>query len=181
MELIFRTESSRDYSRVSKLIKHAFKDVPESDHTEHRLVERLRSSDAFIPKLSIVVEVDRKIIGHILLTKIHIQNDQQSFESLALAPVSVHPEFQKNGIGSKLILHAHEVARNLGFTSIVLLGHADYYPRFGYQRASKYGIQLPFNAPDENCMAIELVEDGLKGVSGIVRYPDVFFETDPSS
>ena len=176
MEIHIRQEKPADYSLVNQLIWLAFRDMAESDQTEHLLVDRLRKSDAFIPELSIVAEMDGKIVGHILLTKIHIQNEQQHFESLALAPVSVLPEFQNKGIGSKLIVQAHKVARELGYKSIVLLGHEAYYPRFGYQRARKYGIQLPFEAPDENCMVIELVEDGLKGVSGMVVYASEFFE-----
>ncbi len=62
----------------------------------------------------------------------------------------------------------------LAFTSIVLIGHANYYPRFGYQQADQYGIEWPFDVPRENCMAIELVKDGLKGVSGMVEYPKEF-------
>ncbi len=60
--------------------------------------------------------------------------------------------------------------------SIILLGHENYYPKFGYEKASKYGIVIPFDAPDENCMAIEFVKNGLKGVSGNVEYPNEFYE-----
>lgn len=147
-----------------------------SDHKEHFLVERLRKSDAFIPELSLVAEIDNEIVGHILLTKLRIENEFESFESLALAPVSVKPEFQGKGIGSRLITESHTIAKRLGYTSIILLGHESYYPRFGYDSTSKYGITMPFDVPEENCMIVSLSENGLLGVSGEVKYPKEFFE-----
>ena len=93
-----------------------------------------------------------------------------------IPPVTVLPEFQGKGIAAKLILRSHEIAKHLGYKSIVLLGHQDYYPRFGYQRCDKYNIKMPFDVPAENCMVVPLVKDGLKKVNGNVVYPDVFFE-----
>ncbi|MFG4001634.1 GNAT family N-acetyltransferase [Flavobacterium aquidurense] len=176
MEIKLRQESENDYESVFQLIEKAFEKEEYSDHKEQFLVERLRKSDAFIPELSIVAEVDNKIVGHILLTKLEIKNESKSFESLALAPVSVLPEFQRKGIGSKLIVHAHKVAKELGYKSVVVLGHQDYYPKFGYELTNKYAIEMPFDVPAENCMLIALTENGLSGVSGKVIYPSAFFE-----
>lgn len=174
--MTIRQESNNDCKAVFDLIEEAFKTEKFSDHKEQFLVERLRMSDAFIPELSMVAEIDGKIIGHILVTKLKIKNETNEFNSLALAPVSVLPEFQGKGIGGKLIVEAHQKAKELGHKSIVLLGHEKYYPRFGYEQADKYGIELPFEAPKENCMVIELIENGLNGVSGIVEYPKEFNE-----
>jgi len=174
MQINIRKESIEDYKQVFALIKEAFITEPFSDFTEQFLVERLRKSDAFIPELSMVAELEGEIIGQILLTKIKIKTKDESFNSLALAPVSVKPSFQNKGIGGQLILQAHAKAIELGYKSVVLLGHQEYYPRFGYEKASKFGITLPFDVPDENCMAIELVEEGLNGVSGMVEYPKEF-------
>lgn len=169
-----RQENKNDHKEVFKVIESAFKNAAFTDHKEHFLVERLRASDAFIPELSLVAEVDGNIVGHILLTKIKIINDSDEHVSLALAPVSVLPEYQGKGIGGKLIIESHKRAIELGYTSIVLLGHKDYYPRFGYEQADNYGIELPFEVPKEKCMVIELVENGLNGVSGTVIYPKEF-------
>lgn len=147
-----------------------------SDHKEQFLVERLRKSRTFVPELSIVAEVGEKIVGHILLTKIKIKHGQSEFDSLALAPVSVLPGYQGKGVGKRLIEQAHKEARRLGYKSIVLLGHEKYYPRFGYLQADKFGIELPFEAPKENCMAVELEKGGLNGVRGKVEYPKEFYE-----
>ncbi len=171
-----RQETSDDYNNVFDLIAKAFQHEQFSDHKEQFLVKRLRKSEAFIPELSIVAEIDDQVVGHILLTKITIKNESREFESLALAPVSVLPEFQGQGIGGKLIKASHQIAKKLGYHSIVLLGHERYYPRFGYQQADKYGIDLPFDVPKENCMVKELVSNGLKGNSGTVVYPQEFYE-----
>ena len=176
MKLTIRKEESKDFETVFNLIEKAFESEQMSDHKEQFLVQRLRKSDAFIPELSMIAESENKIVGHILLTKLKIKNGQKQFDSLALAPVSVLPEYQGKGIGGKLILESHKKAKELRYKSIVLLGHDKYYPRFGYEQADKYGIELPFEVPKENCMIIELVENGLKGVSGMVEYPKEFNE-----
>jgi len=176
MNITIRQETPKDHQAVFHLIEAAFQSEPISDHQEQFLVERLRTSPAFIPELSLVAEVDKKIVGHILLTKLKIKNEQTAFDSLALAPVSVLPNYQRKGIGGQLIKQAHSIAKALGHTSIVLLGHAHYYPRFGYQPAHLFGITFPFEAPKENCMVLALTENGLDGISGTVVYPKEFGE-----
>lgn len=170
MEIKLRQENPADYEQVFKLTELAFANMPFADHDEQFLVERLRKSEFFIPGLSLVAESDGKIIGHILLTRLKIQGTETEFESLSLAPVSVLPEFQKQGIGGMLIRKAHQVATNLGYKSVILVGHPEYYPRFGYKKASEFGLKFPFQAPDDACMAIELVDNGLEGITGMVVY-----------
>ncbi len=174
MNIQIRQETETDYDAVFNVIEEAFKSVSISDKTEQYLVQRLRKSPAFIPELSLVAECDGQLVGHILLTKLKINNKEDSFDALALAPVSVLPEFQANGIGGKLIIKAHEIARELGHTSVILIGHEQYYPRFGYKRLDQFGIEMPFAVPKENCMAIELIPNALKEVNGMVEYPRAF-------
>ncbi|HLU90131.1 MAG TPA: N-acetyltransferase [Cyclobacteriaceae bacterium] len=176
MEIKIREENRTDYDAVFDLIKKAFEKLALSDHREQFLVQRLRKSTAFVPELSMVAEVGDKIVGHILLTKLKIKDGQNEFDSLALAPVSVLPEFQGRGVGGRLIREAHKKARELGHPSIVLLGHAKYYPRFGYRQADKFGIEFPFDVPKEHCMVMELIENSLDGVRGTVEYPNEFNE-----
>jgi predicted N-acetyltransferase YhbS len=175
MLLKIRQEEPKDYNKVAIIIENAFKTEHFSDHQEQFLVERLRMSKDFIPQLSMVAEIDGEVVGQILLSKIKITNSDTSFDSLALAPVSVAPDFQKQGIGGELIRRAHKKARELGFRSILLLGHDTYYPRFGYELTSKYNINLPFDIPEKYCMIISLVQGGLEGVSGMVEYPEEFY------
>jgi len=175
MNITIQQESNSDHKIVFELIRAAFKEEKYSDQKEHFLVAHLRNSTAFIPALSLVAVVENKIVGHILLTKIKIKNQEDTVDSLALAPVSVLPSFQKKGIGSQLITYAHQRAKDLGFKSIILVGHKDYYPRFGYQPLGQYGITLPFELPPENCFGIELVENALKAIEGVVEYPKAFY------
>ena len=175
-----RTEEEKDYKKVFEIIEQAFKTLEYSDHQEHFLVEKLRKSHNFIPELSIVADFvnddtgEKELVGHILFTKISIESNSESFESLALAPVSVKPEYQNQGIGGHLIAFGHLIAQEMGYKSVVLVGHEKYYPKFGYRRASKFGITFPFDVPVENGMAIELVDNGLKNIKGIVKYPKEF-------
>ncbi|WP_303008967.1 GNAT family N-acetyltransferase [Coprobacter fastidiosus] len=113
-------------------------------------------------------------MGHILLTKVAIVSGNESVISLAVAPLSVLPEFQKQGIGGILLREAHSRASRLGYDSAVLLGHKDYYTRFGYKKASDFNIEFLFDVPEECCMAIELFPGALDGVQGIVHYSDPF-------
>ncbi|MEM9930159.1 MAG: N-acetyltransferase [Bacteroidota bacterium] len=175
MEVQIRQEEISDYTEVASTIELAFQNEPLSDHQEHFLVERLRQASDFIPELSLVALVEGQIVGHIIFSKILIQGATSLTTALALAPVSVRPGFQGQGIGSCLIEAGHEIARQLGFGSVILLGHADYYPRFGYVPTTEFDIELPFPAPPENCLALELQPGALKNASRRVVYPPVFF------
>lgn len=175
MHIKIQKVTPSNYPAITNVIQAAFANDPHGDQTEHLLVKRLRDSKAYIPELSLVAEAEGKIVGHIILSKIKVKNENEVFDSLALAPVSVHPDFQGNGIGGKLILEAHKRAKELGYCSIILLGHENYYPRFGYKTLNTFGIKLPFDVPDENCMGIELIENALEKVNGTVEYPKAFF------
>ena len=175
-DIIIRKETAEDHPGVAAVIREAFADDPHSDQTEDQLVARLRKSSAFIPELSLVAEFPGKIVGHILLSQVQIESEEGAVPALALAPVSVHPNFQGQGIGSALITSAHQAAEQLGHQMIVLIGHEHYYPRFGYEQCSKYGIKFPFKAPLENCMVLALNKGALEGVSGTVVYPKAFYQ-----
>ncbi len=170
-----RTETPKDYNRVIELTEKAFETLEISDHNEGKLVDKLRKAPTFISELSLVAELNGQIVGHILFTPVTIDNGQQKFQSLVLAPVSVLPEFQKMGIGGQLIRAGHQKAKELGFHSAILLGHPEYYPRFGYKPASTWGIKTHYELPsDDVFMAIELTEGALTGVSGMVIFPPEF-------
>ena len=171
--VIIRQENPADYPIVFDLIKESFKNEEHTDHQEQFLVERLRSSDDFVPELSLVAEIDGKVVGYILLTKVKIIG-KEVVGSLAMAPVAVLPEYQNQGIGGKLIVAAHNKAKEFGFESVIVLGHEGYYPKFGYKPAESFGIRPPFDVPSENFMAIELVEEALEGVEGVVKYAEEF-------
>ncbi|ARJ23071.1 N-acetyltransferase [Bacillus sp. ISL-8] len=170
-----RQEQKNDYRKTEEVEKEAFLNEEFSDKKEHELVKRIRECDAFIPELSIVA-VDEEIVGHIMLSKITIEQDGTTVDSLALAPVSVAPSHQKKGIGGKLIGAALEKAKELGYGSVVVLGHPEYYPKFGFKKASEWNIKAPFEVPEEVFMVMELTENALEGVEGVVQYSSAFAE-----
>jgi predicted N-acetyltransferase YhbS len=175
MKWLIRTETEKDFAATEEVVRQAFVGVEHSDGSEPALVARLRKSTAFVPELSLVAECKGVLVGHILFTKLEVvSDDKQVHDSLALAPVSVLPSCQRMGVGSALIEEGHKRAASLGFRSVILLGHPDYYPRFGYEKASKWKIKAPFDVPDESFMARELVESGLSAASGVVKYPPAF-------
>lgn len=173
MEL--RTEQPEDFAAVEALIAEAFRTLPESDHTEHLLVAKLRRSPSFVPALSITAtapsaEGRSVIVGHILLTKLQLG----ARTLLALAPLAVAPDKQRRGIGAALVKEAVARARRLGYPGIVVFGHPGYYPRFGFRPAADFGIAVPFDAPSECVMALECEPGSLAGISGVVRYDAAF-------
>jgi len=170
--LVIRSESIGDENEIYELVKSAFSRAEHSDGTEQDLVNNLRRSDAYIKELSLVATLDGKIVGFILFTKVKISG----VEVLALAPLAVLPGYQSKSIGGRLILKGHEIAKGLGFRGSIVLGSENYYPKFGYEKASQYKIVAPFDVPDKNFMAIELLEHGLTDVEGIVEYSSCFTE-----
>lgn len=167
--LEIRQENKNDYEEVYNVIKTAFETAEHSDGTEQDLVVALRKSNSFIPELSLVAVQDNKIIGYILFTKIVIGK----YEELALAPLGILPEYQKRGIGTKLIEEGHKIAKNLGYHYSIVLGSEKYYPKLGYIPASQYGIIAPFEVPNENFMAIKLNNTN-KEITGVVKYAKEF-------
>jgi len=176
MDLHIREEKPEDYKTIFKVIEDAFQNEILSNHKEQLLVEKLRNSAAFVPELSLVAELHNEMAGYILLTKILIDSGTEQHKALALAPVAVLPKYQNKKIGSRLINEAHDRARQLGYNAVIVLGHASYYPRFGYKSAESYNISLPFQVPPENAMALELVPNALKGIQGMVIYDESFYE-----
>lgn len=164
-----RQEQPADYDAVYQVVKEAFADAEHTDGDEQNLVVRLRNSRAFIPELSLVAVEDGKIVGHILFTRAVAGG----VEVLALAPLSVLPQYQNRGIGQSLIKRGHIIAQKMGYRYAVVLGHKKYYPKSGYVPASQYGIQAPFEVEDESFMAICL--NGTAGkLNGVMEYDETF-------
>ncbi len=164
-----RRENQDDYEAVYEVVKEAFATAEQSDGNEQELVKSLRNSDSFIPELSLVAVENGEVVGHILFTKAYVGE----FAELALAPLSVLPEYQRKGIGLALMQKGHSVAKELGYDYAIVLGHSEYYPKAGYVPASVYGIKAPFDIPNENFMAIKL-NDRAKRIKGVIKYDIAF-------
>ena len=171
MTLRIRAEAEGDYPRITEVNDLAF-----GQESEGHLVEKLRRTPEFLPGLSLVAEVNGRVVGHILFHPVTIESKAASHPSLALAPMSVVPEYQNQEIGSRLVREGLRLAKELGHNSVIVLGHADYYPRFGFQPASRWDIRSPFDVPDESFLAMELTPGALTGIEGPVRYPAEFLE-----
>lgn len=167
--MVIREETSEDYEIVDSVVKAAFESAERSDGNEHDLVKALRKGTAFIPELSLVAEMDGKIAGHILFTKAKVGDAAV----LALAPLSVLPEYQRKGIGMSLIKEGHRIACKLGYEYAIVLGSEKYYPKAGYVPACSFGIKPPFDVPDENFMACKIKENA-SGICGVLKYAEEF-------
>ncbi len=139
---------------------------------EARLVDALRSAADY---LSLVATLDGRVVGHILFTPVTLE-PPITRRMAGLAPMAVRPEHQRSGIGGQLIRAGLEECRRNGYVAVVVLGHPEYYPRFGFVRAETFGLRCEFPSPPEAFMAIELEPGALSGVQGLVRYLPQFAE-----
>jgi putative acetyltransferase len=161
-----RGERKEDFEGVRRVNEAAFGQPAEAD-----LVDALRSGGA--ATVSLVAEVKGQIVGHILFSPVTVQG-ADDLKAVGLGPMAVLPEHQRRGIGSLLIRKGLEYCRKAGIQAVVVLGHPDYYPRFGFRRASSWGLRCEFDAPDEAFMALELIPNVLSGRSGVVNYHAAF-------
>lgn len=161
-----RSEQATDQASIREVLLSAFPTSLEAD-----LVEALRTDkEAWMPELSIVAATDNGLIaGYSLLTRCHVGDAP----ALALGPCAVRPEHQSQGAGAAAIRAGLDAARRSGESLVVVLGHAEYYPRFGFDRASRFGITATFEVPDENLMALSL-DPSAPVPQGQIRYAAAF-------
>lgn len=167
--MLIRQETPQDYQEVYDLVSEAFATAEHADGNEQDLVAALRKGPAFIPELSLVAEKDGKLAGHILFTKARVGTQ----EVLVLAPLSVRPQYQRQGVGGALITEGHRIARQRGYSYSLVLGSETYYPRFGYIPAEQLGVTVPLGIPPANFMAIRLQENAGM-LHGAVEYAEEF-------
>ena len=167
--LTIRLETPEDRVSIRHVNQEAF-----GQNEEAEIVEKLR--DRGVLSLSHVAVQDDVVIGHIAFSPVEITTEDSSFEALALAPMAVLPPHQNKGIGSQLVLAGLNECRRLGHEIIVVLGHPNYYPRFGFVLAKPKGIECEFEVPDEAWMILELREGALAGRQGTVSFQPEFKE-----
>jgi putative acetyltransferase len=139
---------------------------------EGALVDALRANGGVL--LSLVATFAERAAGHILYSPVSIIHDGKQTEGAGLGPMAVIPELQRKGIGSRLIRAGNEQLRARGFPFIVVLGHPEYYPRFGFRPANATGVRCPWNAPDNAFMILSLDAAKMKEVAGTGKYRDEF-------
>lgn len=165
LDFHIRREQLRDRQEVQEVNEAAFGRCDESD-----LVDRLREEGVIL--LSLVAELDSQIVGHIVLSRMTIETGQELLPAVSLAPMAVHPSRQRRGVGSQLVRRGLAELRAQGERIVVVLGHKDYYPRFGFSSEKARSLSSPF--PADAFMALELSEGALADVRGAVRYPAAF-------
>ena len=163
--LTIRAETSADFDAIRRVNRLAF-----GGDLEVRLVDALR--DGGWLRLSLVAERDAEIVGHILFSELPIETSQGTLPALSLAPVAVLPEHQKQGIGSELIRQGLVNCRLASYPIVIVVGHPEYYPRFGFSAELARPLESPYAG--EAFMALELVPGALRGVCGRVAYPPPF-------
>jgi putative acetyltransferase len=137
---------------------------------EADLVDSLRSEGAVV--LSVVAEVEQRVTGHVLFSRMSIETSNGPVPAAALAPVAVLPGYQRRGIGGQMIRYGLDLLRARGEQIVIVVGHPDYYPRFGFSGEKTRFLESPF--PPEAFMAVELGSGALEGIRGKVRYPAAF-------
>ena len=162
-----RLEKDTDIQSIWKLNSQAF-----PTDTEANLVNSLR--DSGVPIISIVAEEEGEIVGHILFSPVNVKEQKYELKLMGLAPMAVAPRLQNKGIGSQLIKTGLSHCIDAHCDAVVVLGYPDYYCRFGFVPAVKYGISSEYDVPDEVFMIIELKKGVLEGKSGIVKYHSAF-------
>ena len=171
MNITLRLEEERDYRVVENLTREAFWNIYRPGCDEHFVVHNMRRSPGFIKELDYVAELDGYVIGNIVYCKGIVVNEAGvKQEVIAFGPVSVLPSFQKKGIGAKLIEHTMAIAKEMGFKAIIIFGNPNYYHRFGFENAEKYGIQTSDGQNFDPFMVKELYPGSLDGITG--RYFD---------
>ncbi len=181
MNIHVRLETPADYPFVEALTREAFWGFSRPTCDEHYLVHLLRNVPAFVPELDYVAEIDGQLVGSILYTRAEILNgDKNKYEVLTFGPLSVLPAYWRHGVGSALVRHSIREAKRLGYRAVILYGHPDYYPRFGFCNAGVFGITTPDGKNFDSFMALPLYDGALDGITGTFR-EDPSFSIDPKA
>jgi len=175
MNISIRQEEEKDFKDVENLTREAFWDLYKPGCDEHLVLHKIRKVSAFVKELDLIACDNDAIVGNIIYSRAKIVNEEnKEFEVLCMGPIAVLPSYQNQGIGSLLMEHSIEKARQLGYKGIVIFGSPDYYPRFGFVNAKEYNIRTSWGDNLDAFMALELYEDSLKGISGKFFEDEVF-------
>jgi putative acetyltransferase len=160
---LIRPETPPDHHAIRRVNTLAF-----GRPHEGALVDALRR--AAQPYISLVAKVDGQVVGHIFFSPVTIESAEGECPAFGLGPMSVLPEYQRQGIGSQLVQQGLEACARIGQGVVVVLGHPQFYPRFGFVQAHTKELHCEYAVPDEDFMVVELVPGALQGRPGLVKY-----------
>ena len=166
MNFQVRKAFESDRHAISEVVTAAFGDL--QGQAIGKLITDLLADPSAQPSLSLVVTADDRVVGHILFSSAHIKHSQRIFSSVILAPLSVHPDYQNQGIGGRLIKEGLQQLKAAGVELVFVLGHPGYYPQYGFSAAGIKGFDAPYPIPPENSGAW-MVQELYPGVIGRVR------------
>ena len=167
MDVVVREEQSGDVGAIRVIHEKAFGQPQEAD-----IVDSLRQNCARL--VSLVAVIGEEAVGHILFSPALVESNRGTIEGMGLAPMAVLPEHQRRGIGSKLVRAGIAGLKDTGCPFVIVLGHPEYYPRFGFERASRHGLRSQWDVPDEAFMVLTLDQTAMSGVSGVASYRSEF-------
>lgn len=167
--IVIRPELPEDIAMIHHVVHQAFGQAAEAN-----LVDALRRNGK--AKISLVAEDNGRVVGHILFSEVVLEAGENRLIGIGLAPLAVSPERQNEGIGSRLSEEGMKHCREAGYPFAVVLGHPEFYPRFGFVPSSRFGVKSEYDVRDEVFMAMELKEGSLAGFAGIVKYQPEFNE-----
>ncbi len=179
MKIFICNERPEDHFTVENLTREAFWNLHVPGCDEHFLVRKLRDSEDFLPELNFVAEADGRIVGNIMFSRSHVVGqDNQRFETVTFGPVSVLPEYQRQGVGRALIERGLKSARASGHSAAIIFGSPAYYARFGFRPGKEYDIRTSDGKYAAALQALELFPGALRGVCGRFLESEAF-EMDP--
>jgi putative acetyltransferase len=169
MRISVREEQPGDAPVIRKVHEQAFGQSQESD-----IIDKLRRNCSNL--LSLVAVAEDQVVGHILFSPVEIKSEQTIVRGMGLAPMAVLPEFQRQGIGGTLVREGIKILKRRNCPFVIVLGHAEYYPRFGFEPANRYRIRSEWEVPDDAFMILVLNPSIMRDVSGVARYRREFGE-----
>ena len=175
MNINIRKEEAKDYRRVEELARDSFWNLYFPGCHEHYLVHRMREHKDFIKDLALVIEVDNEIVGAIFYTHSKIvSEDKSEFKTISFGPVFISPDYHRKGLGRKLITRSIDMAKEIGYKAVVILGYPYHYEPYGFLGGKKYNVSMADGKFYKGLLVLPLHEGALDKVSGHIVFSDVF-------
>ena len=172
--IIIRQEREEDYKKTELMTMRAFWNIHGPGCNEHLLVHKLRNSEVYVPEISRVAEIEGEIVGAIMYSKAQVYDGETVHEVLTFGPLAIEPLAQSKGVGGKLLKETIRLAKEAGYRGICIFGEPDYYPKYGFINAEKFGITDEGGNNYDAFMAYELTENGFADIKGKFKEADIF-------